>query len=106
MPIPQITPTAPITIPSLVLDTYWLSKLVVQAPEISPSNALPKVDASAVMELIPYNAETLQADPSKAVRVPLKGIFAKVATGDMELAQILGLILAYAQKEAKAQKLI
>lgn len=101
-----ITPTAPITIPSIVIDTYWLSRLVMVAPKIAEANALPKPDASAVIELLPYNSASLQSVPEKVVRVQIKDIFAKVAGGDTDLVQIMQLILAYSQKEAKAQGLI
>lgn len=106
MPITPITPTAPITVPAVVIDTYWLTKLFVASPSIAASNALPVPDANAVIELMPYNAANLESVPDKAVRVSIKGIFGRVAGGDTDLATILQLILAYAEKEAKAQNLI
>lgn len=98
-----ITPVAPITVPGVVIDTYWLSKLIVQSPKISAPNALPSQDASAMIELLPYNAGSLQPVPERAVRIEIKNIFAKVAAGDTDLGTILGLILSYAQKEARSQ---
>lgn len=101
-----ITPTTPITLPAVVLDSYWMSRLSMNAPEIAAANALPKKDADAIIQLIPYASSNLQEVPEKAVLVPIKGIFAKIAAGDTDLAKIVELILAYAEKEAKAQKLI
>lgn len=101
-----ITPTSPIIVPGVTLDKFWLQKLVVESLEIAAENALPVKDARAIIELIPYNSQSLHAVPEKVVRVFISDIFSRVAQGDSDLEEILDLILAYAQKEARTKGLI
>lgn len=94
---PSIVPSAPIVVPSKSYDKYWVTS-------ISISASSPKAEAMAVLSLIPYISTTGEIGPvSLGFSLQIPGIFARIKAGDTELAQIMGLILDYADKEAKKQ---